>query len=65
MIPILIAALPISDTKQLAVILSLSIVFLVIVILIIVVWQRAKKYKRYSTDVQTECVATEQQGMWF
>ena len=52
-------ALPISDTKQLAVILSLSIVFLVIVILIIVVWRRTKKYKRYSSEIQTECVSNE------
>jgi len=52
--------LPISDSKQLAVILSLSIVFLVIIILIIVVWKRAKRYKRYSNDIQTECVTTEQ-----
>ena len=53
-------ALPISDTKQLAVILSLSIAFLIIVILIIVVWRRTRKYKRYSGNVETECVQNEQ-----
>ncbi|XP_065055443.1 integral membrane protein DGCR2/IDD-like isoform X2 [Rhopilema esculentum] len=53
-------SLPISDTKQLAVILSLSIAFLIIVILIIVVWRRTRKYKRYSGNVETECVQNEQ-----
>eukprot|EP00112_Aurelia_sp_Birch-Aquarium-sp1_P013542 Seg2876.2 transcript_id=Seg2876.2/GoldUCD/mRNA.D3Y31 product="Integral membrane protein DGCR2/IDD" protein_id=Seg2876.2/GoldUCD/D3Y31 len=52
--------LPISDTNQLAIILSLSIAFLIILILIIVVWRRTRKYKRYANDLQTECATHDQ-----
>eukprot|EP00794_Sanderia_malayensis_P014402 gene14402-15902_t len=48
-------ALPISDTKQLAIVLSLSISLLIILILIVIVWLKARKYKRFSRSTRTEC----------